>query len=777
MACWMTSGTLSAAEKRRPLSVQQPMYIFHIDVWNGADPQKIIDLVPEDMRPYVVMNISLSVSQNVTKDGMRTAESWLRTCAENRVWALIQPASGGHSWFSDYDLSVYRYFFENYPNFLGFNYCEQFWGFDDADGLHPFGPKSPTVADRMSLFTNLLPLCEEFGGYLAISNCMVIPEWDATSPLTMLKRYPGFAAAAKKYSSSLIYLEKYTTAANFYDMESECLGLYLAGYSGHYGMRFDQCGYTEHIPSDAKFPEAIGGMTILEHMMMTGQTVQDGPELIWQQCVKEGNRKDLADGYRMRTWEFYPQYPNVYLDVWRKFTTDGVLRIMDRQEVLDSTKVAINNDLPLGGTDWAARRAEETLFTGVYALDNGTYGKDTVYLKKTGRYPTIPTIYSDENPGFKLLVKQSQYAAKMGTTSKKTGLLNRYFAKQTAEDGKAGSLYVRRVDNNWLVYNTTQYEDKKATETQTSTANLLYNSCSSVKLTFPMYSFGVMTEKGDGIDFYLNNYRSFTDEQSTDIIVISGCASQPTYTVSERGSHAKSTVTAKYANGTYTLTVKHNGALDISVKCNGTNANRKTVPTFAKTEGCDIPNVYEGPRQYEWENADFKNVDSDWSGITKSDISGFTALGYVSWGKNANASQRDTVSIDKAGVHKLAIRYLAPDGDVRTVNLHVNGKLIASGLNFTRTSTDNEWTTVVIDDVALPAGKSEIRLVATAAAPYSLYLDNMVLTWDKVASGIDNVVSDNNIDGHVYTISGQRVNSGTLQRGIYIRNGKKFSVE
>ena len=49
-----------SAEMRRPLSPQQPMYIFHIDVWNNADPQKVIDLVSEDMLPYTVFNISVS---------------------------------------------------------------------------------------------------------------------------------------------------------------------------------------------------------------------------------------------------------------------------------------------------------------------------------------------------------------------------------------------------------------------------------------------------------------------------------------------------------------------------------------------------------------------------------------------------------------------------------------------------------------------------------------------------------------------------------------------
>jgi hypothetical protein len=32
---------------RRPISPQQPMWLVHIDTWNYADPQKIIDLIPQ----------------------------------------------------------------------------------------------------------------------------------------------------------------------------------------------------------------------------------------------------------------------------------------------------------------------------------------------------------------------------------------------------------------------------------------------------------------------------------------------------------------------------------------------------------------------------------------------------------------------------------------------------------------------------------------------------------------------------------------------------------
>ena len=55
-----TSG--STGNFRRAVSPEQPMWMVHIDPWCSPDPQKIIDMVPSDVRPYVVFLISLSVS-------------------------------------------------------------------------------------------------------------------------------------------------------------------------------------------------------------------------------------------------------------------------------------------------------------------------------------------------------------------------------------------------------------------------------------------------------------------------------------------------------------------------------------------------------------------------------------------------------------------------------------------------------------------------------------------------------------------------------------------
>ena len=43
--------SVAQGQQRRPIDAQHPMWLIHIDVWNSADPQKIIDLIPADIKP------------------------------------------------------------------------------------------------------------------------------------------------------------------------------------------------------------------------------------------------------------------------------------------------------------------------------------------------------------------------------------------------------------------------------------------------------------------------------------------------------------------------------------------------------------------------------------------------------------------------------------------------------------------------------------------------------------------------------------------------------
>lgn len=52
----------AASTMRRPCDPEHPMLIVHIDTWNVADPAKIIATIPEDIKPYCVFNISMSIN-------------------------------------------------------------------------------------------------------------------------------------------------------------------------------------------------------------------------------------------------------------------------------------------------------------------------------------------------------------------------------------------------------------------------------------------------------------------------------------------------------------------------------------------------------------------------------------------------------------------------------------------------------------------------------------------------------------------------------------------
>ena len=79
-----TLATVTAsAQERRPIDEKHPMWLIHVDIWNQADPQKIIDLIPDDIKPFVCLNLSLSCSYDKEKDvymrpqnGVRTFKSW-----------------------------------------------------------------------------------------------------------------------------------------------------------------------------------------------------------------------------------------------------------------------------------------------------------------------------------------------------------------------------------------------------------------------------------------------------------------------------------------------------------------------------------------------------------------------------------------------------------------------------------------------------------------------------------------------------------------------------
>lgn len=704
---------------RRPVSPEKPMWLIHIDTWNYPDPQKIIDLIPEDIRPFVVMNISLSISHDastsrfqVAEYGYEIAKSWLRTCAQNQMWAMVQVASGGFAQFSDSDLSNYEKLYQDFPNLIGFNYAEQFWGFDDASD-----PLSTAWSDRIAHFADLLELSHKYGGYLVVSWCG--NQWSPSiNPVGMLKRNPNFAETCRKYKENFILCEKYTQQSYISDMESLCLGAYLSGYSGQYGIRYDVTGWTDQNGENKNFILSTGGAPHIEHMMLTGETVIDGPEIIWLHCFRELSPATTTGGYTERRWNTYPQFDNFSVDLFRK-VLDGTIRIPSRQEVINRTKVAVINNQNSGTND-EVNSTPETLFEGLYRMDSdGNYANNKTFFKKTGRYPTIPTVYQLDDAianFFQVKVNKSGYSNRWPTVSSKLNEFNKLFPEEYT-----GDLYAGRNENGWATYN-----PYKTGQTASGSIPFKYNTCERVGLTYSQYTSGVMKEYADHLTFYLTNYNEGNPSTlKTDVIKIYGSSSKPAYSYADRASHSPSSVSENWVDGVFTLTVQHNGPIDITVSCSGTATDRLTAYTTASIVAPKKPSLYTGPRQYEAECFDYKNIRRNVTSGYNYSIRNYTGQGYMQLGTIASASVRDTVTALRTGEYKLITKYSVSGGDVKTFDLYVNGTRVGTP-TFTKTATESDWT-YFEQTIELNAGENVVEFKAKSAGLNSLNIDNIVI--------------------------------------------------
>ena len=735
-AAFVAPTPSEAAQMRRPISPEMPVMMIHADVWNSADPQKIIDLIPDDIRPYVVLNLSLSINHKdgkfITSEyGYTIAKSWLRTAAENRIWATIQPSSGGFTHFPDYpinadlDTTLYGEFFRDYPNFIGINYAEQFWGYDQK----ATDPLSPDWKDRVAHWANLVKFANKYGGYVLVS--FTGGFYGASiNPVGMLKRNPAFAQALENYSENFIIEEKYTMAYGFHDIESVSMGMWLSGYAGQYGIRFDQCGW--HGDHGEDFPPSAGAIPYMEHLMLTGETVIDGPELIWQQSIHTMFNGTTADGYTTRRWEYFPQFVNITLEGIRK-VLDGTIRILNRKEVIDRSKVVLINDVDKGD-DRVVYSSPLDYFDGLYKMDGDGQGlKHVSWFKKTGRYPALPTVYKlrdDLAKTFKYQIKRSEYSSKFPNIAAKQKYFNNIFPEEYT-----GNIYAAHSDNVWMTYNPFKNGDKAS-----GTIPFQYNTADKIEATYSIYSMGIITELKDKLKLYVTNYDNKNNTGlMTDTYKIHGCSVKPTFTYKDRGSHTESKVSDAWDNGVYSLNIQHNGPVEIDVTCSGKNTNRKTNFVTGKVTAPSIPAIYKGPRQYESEYFDFKNIGGNVENGTGRAIRNYEAMGYLNFGTKNNASIRDTVHAAQAGTYTLTTRYSNGGADVKTIDLYVNGTKVET-LNFKGTSNEANFKTVK-SKITLKSGNNVIMFQANAAAPNNIIFDNIVLESDAPIEPVPPTVS------------------------------------
>lgn len=767
---------------RRPMGPDYPMLIVHFNVWDYPDPYRSIDLIPEDIRPYAVFCVALSQNDNwVGKDHFSICESWVRACAQKGVWVQIQVGIGGRNHFSETALDEYEYFYKNYPNFIGYSWAEQSIGYS-VDMFQP----------RLDLWARLLELSHQYGGTMMISDSHSM-NGSKYSPIARLKANKNFEEACKKYKNNLAICEKYTMSRGYYDQESICLGTWLSGHAGHYGFRYDICGWNSSRDNSSKeeiygsrlrkAPDAVGGAVITEHFMLTGQTITDGPETVGSQCIKHDGIITLADGYQTKKFFTYSQYRNMYLDQFRK-VIDGTVRIPTQEEVYERTKVAMVNDIGAGDTDpnppgqssndRKQFNSLQTLFTGLYANEGDTiYGGvdgfekslewngNSQWFKQTGRYPSIPTMHKKDDytsSGFKEVILHSEYNTKFPTQQDKVDYFNSLFPEKYT-----GNLYADRINNSWISY----HNDLDVATPRTASIPFVYNTCEKMELVYSFHAMGVINEYKDYLQVYLNNYcsKEIRDKGSSVIpalrentIKIYGSKVKPTYQLENRGDEdvdAPIVTKSNWENGIYTLTVKHNGPVDLIINCEGTATERSTNYVKASVKNIQSPPVYDGPYQYEVEDFEYKNIDGISAGANI-EYTNYMSLGFLRFGKKKNASIRKTISVQEAGNYMLETRYSMWEKEGTPVDVYINGKYALTPV-LLKTTSNEDWITSM-EVVKLEAGDNTIEFRSKGIG-VDIYFDNIII--EKIEKL---VVSENKLSGFSYN------------EGNGPSNSKSFSV-
>ena len=742
--CLLLTARSAMAQSRRPIDSQHPLWFIHVDVWFKADPQKIIDLIPEEVRPYVCLNLSLSCQYDkdlniykMPQYAFQTYKSWGTVCQQNGMWFSCQPASGGHTHIQDDDLVTFEYFFKRFPNFLGWNYAEQFWGFDEGGDM-----SSSAQTTRWALFANLVEMSHKYGGFLTVSFCGNI--WShPLNPIGELKRNNKFLKACQNYPEAMLFLYKYTTSSCFYNNESVSFGPFISGLTKNYGVRYDNCGWNGALGSllgdghGKKYPAAAGIGTVMEQTCVNGGAVWDGPELTWnEECFHEVGQSDVS-GYKRRNWQPFKNFNGVWLDMFNKIL-DGTLYIPTREEVVGKTKIVIVNNVT-SGSDEDKYATWGDLYDGLYKQTdpfnkgNGQWMNNYCYFKKTGRYGAIPMVtglYDDIAKAIPVQVKKSQRTSVWSTQTKKVNAFNEQYPEVST-----GDLYVNRFRNQLVTYTPYSYLNVKTSAS--AVIPLQYNTCETMELQYDKLSSGIIREYADHIDFYLNNYRNDTTTQRSDIIVIKGAASKPTYTMTKRKTGSvtatgSATETLDPETGAYILTVKHNGPIDLTINCAGT-ADRSAATDAIALQPLSqpkLPELYRGPIIIEAEDMDFKSIKScvtDPYGWYRS-VRGHAGNGFADMGTSTSGALRHTLKLKdgQTGDYTIFVRYNCTS-KAGNIKMTVNGK--AQTVRCEKTGT-NEWPLVSVK-ATLNEGENTLVITNTGALP--MYIDQVIYQPDDVA--------------------------------------------
>lgn len=439
------------------------------DLWWGNTLEGAWAAIPDDVKPYAAIELHpakvAKPTSCIPKDSPEL-RAWytkmLDKAQKNNIPVFLVIMSAGErntvpaTWLAEQ--------FEKYSVLKGVLNIENYWIYNNQ--LAPNSAK-------------YLEVCAKYGGHFIWHDH---EKWFWET----IMRDDQFFEAAKKYHKNLVLATKNTPIRDDAGTDSIVNGFWLSGLCDNWGASTDtwkwwekhytdtfETGRRRDMRSYASEPEAMIAMEMM-NVYTGGGTVYNF------ECA----------AYTFMTNDVpTPAFLKGIIPFFRHAIHHPA---PSKQEVINRTKTVF----------WSGEGGISSLgnfYTGLYSDD------ETMPLYDTGRYhilPVIPEKISREEvetvfPNATILTKNSPELAN------RVAYLNSRYPELYQ-----GDAYAQRVGNDWYFYNSNINIDKN----QRAVLPMYVNNLDSVEIDMTAHTYGMISEKNDSLTILLNNYRTDKSE-------------------------------------------------------------------------------------------------------------------------------------------------------------------------------------------------------------------------------------------------------------------------
>lgn len=554
------------------------------DLWYGNTLVGAWNLVPDDVKPYTVIELHPGkiCTPNVCVPHDTTAlRAWfikmLDLAQSNNIPVIMVVQSAGATDTVPTDWVEQQ--FANYSVLKGIMNSENYWCSNN------------TIVTNAA---NYIASCAKYGAYY-IWHDQEAWWWE------QIMTNSSFYNACVQNPGNVILSFKNTPAQDCASTDSVIKGFWLSGLTGNWGGDMDTWKWWER--GDSSLFAAPG-----KDRSGDLRTVTTEPEsMLGMEMMNI-----YCNGGTVYNFED-PLYTFADNDTASLAFTKGILpffRYAIQNPAPSKATVLANTKVAFWGKDGGISQMSN-FFIGLSNDDN------RMPLYATGRYDIIPVIpaqlsQSDVTanfPGVTIVTKNSS------ELSDSRNYFNSKYPKLYN-----GNAFAERLDNRWFVYNSNANVDVN----QTAQLPLYTNSCDELDMTVTPHTYAIVNEQSNKLDITLNNYRvdktslwnlPASDYNSSDYdwgqsgvnlgnwisntyvpnpadttlrtttLTLKGHTggSKPVISISGDSGHYNYTDSWDSANETYTITINHNGAVNLTINAWGKGST--PMPQAGTTNG------------------------------------------------------------------------------------------------------------------------------------------------------------------------------------------------